>query len=248
MEFMKSKVLLMLLIILAFSINIGYSQVINTPYNFPVKPGTDEWRSLKNNKEKVAVCQIPSDVIGDLSTSNLLETCLNYPLLLDIYAFNSFQSGFNKCKNDFNGIAELFKREDISEILIAKYKTQHPSEYDANWTLVKKGKFSIDISLIELFISQPEVLNQLDLNQKKDLTKELLDKYSKYTSNDIFGSLNYVTNALSLVNVLEGELILTDFPNEKSKNNMLHFASTGTNLSNTTLSNIILLSNQFIDN
>ncbi|MFO8236233.1 MAG: hypothetical protein R6U04_12610 [Bacteroidales bacterium] len=239
---------LLLIYIYLFSVLLSMAQEAEKPYDFPVKPGTSEWSKLKNNKEKVGVCQIPDNQLKLLSTKDLLETCLNYPLLGDIMAFSNIQDGFNKFKNDFNGINELLQRKDASEILIAKYKMKRPSDYDNNWTLVRKGKFSFEFSIIEIFISQKEIISQLDYLSKVILIKELLEKYYKKTDNIIFGSLSYTTSAFCIVRILESENLIKDISNKKTKNNIVQFSKNGNNLDKETFTNIILFAEQITNN
>jgi hypothetical protein len=37
------------------------AQQISSVYNFPIKPGTEEWKALKTHKEMLEVCQIPEN-------------------------------------------------------------------------------------------------------------------------------------------------------------------------------------------
>lgn len=61
-----------------------YSQEINSSYNFPVRPGTEEWKKLKSGDEMAAVCNIPEAVLKNLSTQALVNTCLDYPLFNEV--------------------------------------------------------------------------------------------------------------------------------------------------------------------
>ena len=39
------------------------AQKINLPYDFPVKPGTEEWKKLKSGDEMVDASKIPDSVL-----------------------------------------------------------------------------------------------------------------------------------------------------------------------------------------
>ena len=58
---------------------------INLPYDFPIKPGTGEWKKLKSGDEMVDASKIPDSVLISLSTEPLAKTSLNYPMLNGIY-------------------------------------------------------------------------------------------------------------------------------------------------------------------
>jgi len=55
-------------------------------YEYPVRPGSDEWLELKTHDEKLRVTQLPEDILKNLSTEDLLEVCMDYPLLIDAFS------------------------------------------------------------------------------------------------------------------------------------------------------------------
>ena len=85
---------------------------INTPYQYPLTAGTDEWGALMNHAEKVDLCQIPEDILSLMTTEALAETVLSYPLLLDMYVWDSTTTGYKVIAATFNGLAELERRPD----------------------------------------------------------------------------------------------------------------------------------------
>jgi hypothetical protein len=123
--------------------NVGNESMVNFPteatgeqadlaqekilaWDYPVKPGTEEWKKLESNEAMVVACQIPATVLQDISTSDLMNLCLQYPLLYDVFAFNNINAGLDKLFSDFNGIRELSQRKDALEILLDKYvDSQH---------------------------------------------------------------------------------------------------------------------------
>lgn len=68
----------LLLIFLFFGMT-GFCQTRIIPYDFPIKPGTDEWAKLKSGKEMAEICNIPDSILTSLTTEALTITCLNYP-------------------------------------------------------------------------------------------------------------------------------------------------------------------------
>ncbi len=74
-----------LITLLFLSISTFAQQQTNTPYDFPVKPGSEQWAAFTTGQQMVDACQIPEDVLSQLSTEALAETCMNYPLYSNIY-------------------------------------------------------------------------------------------------------------------------------------------------------------------
>ncbi|MCE3199077.1 hypothetical protein JI735_14460 [Paenibacillus sonchi] len=95
--------------------NVQYS--ITNSYEYVVKPNTDEWKKFTSTEEKVNASQIPQTILNKMTTKALVETVLKYPLLANMFAFNTKQEGFNAIYSNFNGLQELTKRTDaISEL------------------------------------------------------------------------------------------------------------------------------------
>lgn len=94
------------------SIDLKNDKKITKAYDYPVKPKTEEWKKLKTRMEKIDVCQIPESILNNMTTKALVESVMNYPLLIDIVARNSNQEGFDAVYRVFNGLQELTKRSD----------------------------------------------------------------------------------------------------------------------------------------
>ena len=109
-------------------------------WDYPVKPGMEEWKQFQSNEEMVRACQIPEEILSSLSTEDLTEICLRYPLLCDVFAFNFLSNGANKLFNDFNGIREFFKRKDASKELLKHYNClMQELKYEAKYVLPVRG-------------------------------------------------------------------------------------------------------------
>jgi hypothetical protein len=59
---------------------LSSAQEIDKPYEFPVKPGTEQWAKLISSQQMDEVCVIPDQALKLLSTKALLITCLNVNL------------------------------------------------------------------------------------------------------------------------------------------------------------------------
>lgn len=121
---MKKLIALTLALVLFFSTNAlslrataANTYSIDTPYTYPIVPGTDAWEALETRIDMAEACMIPEDILSEMTTNALLETILDYPLLIDIIAYNSPDVGVSVIRNSFNGLEELLLREDFSLIL-----------------------------------------------------------------------------------------------------------------------------------
>lgn len=118
--------------------NRSVAYTIDTPYDYPVKPGTKEWADITTNAQMISVCQIPDDLLTNMTTDALLETALEYPLLIDIRGYSSSQIGCEQLSHYFNGVSELISRPDTYESVERKLKdfpVDHKNITDADLLL-----------------------------------------------------------------------------------------------------------------
>ncbi len=136
-------------------------KAIAVPYDYPAKPGSPEWKSLTSHAEMVEACQIPAEVLKNMTTASLVETVSNYPLIYDMYAYNNIQLGFTAVSRQFNGVLELYAREDAGKKLMEKYTSMTNEAPGSEYKL----------AFIEMLLSQPEIMADLSPLQRDDLLK-----------------------------------------------------------------------------
>ena len=95
---------------------------ITTPYEYPILPGTEEWFNLEDNLAKIEACAVPEELIPQMTTDALLETYLTHPMAVNVFAFDSYNAGFEIFEDFYKlGLDELMQREDLSECLLNRY-------------------------------------------------------------------------------------------------------------------------------
>ncbi|GHU59078.1 hypothetical protein FACS189411_15490 [Bacteroidia bacterium] len=192
------------LFLVLFSVALS-AQEKTKKWDYPVKPGMEEWRNFQSNEEMVKACQIPEKVLYKLSTEDLIEICLQYPLLLDMFAFDNLNNGVAKLLNDFNGIRELGKRDGIYNGLLKRYneKLKNISLLDKNVSNLEKGYYIISISTLEVLLCS---LNSPDINsiiEAKNILKSLVTGYeSKFVYIDYFKGFGFQTNIYSRAHII----------------------------------------------
>jgi hypothetical protein len=141
-------------------------------WDYPVKPGTEEWAAFTTKAQMLEACQIPQIVLDNINTTDLVELCLNYPLLFDFYAYNNIREGIINVAEDFNGLQELFGREDnaqhLFEILEEKNNTLR-SNTDTNTTWLQLGELIVKQSLLEALLFQELVMVNTTAEQQKEI-------------------------------------------------------------------------------
>ena len=138
-----------------------------------------------------------------MSTKDLLESCLKYPLLLNFLAYNDNKLGFETMCNEFNGFLELFKRKDAGKCLVEKYRSMN-AEVLLNDTIPSyKGHETFRFSVIELILTDDNVLSNLNTSDKMLLLKEAMKGYDmKMKHKEIYGVFGQMTSVFLTIRVL----------------------------------------------
>ena len=174
-------------------------------WDYPVKPRTEEWKTLESNKAKVEVCQVPEQILRDISTNDLMILCLQYPLLYDVFAFNSINDGLTKLFTDFNGIRAFSKMENATNNLREHYLSEI-----RNFSEILNGSSNFDIGYTVARISILEVLlvysdfhsNTSKENQKKILESLLFGYSEKIKYPEYFQGKGFATNLFARAHII----------------------------------------------
>jgi len=134
-------------------------------YDYPIKPGTDGWKAFTTHDEMLEACQIPEDILKNMSTKALVETVLEYPLYGDMRAYDSMQQGFEAVASQFNGLPELLNRKDAGTELLGIYSKMNPQDIEENWGDIQKGAYTFSIANVEILLAQNKILDNLTETQ-----------------------------------------------------------------------------------
>ncbi|MBS1575000.1 MAG: hypothetical protein JST09_06810 [Bacteroidetes bacterium] len=197
---MNKKFIIFLLLI--FISGFAFSQIIEKPYDYPIKRGTSEWFSIKTYDSLRIVSQIPFDIIEKMSTNVLVQSIINYPLLGDVFVFESYQKGLEKLNYNFTAIDALLQRSDLDSNLLATY-TKYLDKNIDSFSVIKKGEYSVQISFIELLIQYCFQQNKIAISKNQLYLRQLLRSYyKKKISSDIFGAMSLSTCVWSMNGIL----------------------------------------------
>jgi hypothetical protein len=196
------KTLFFFLLLSLFSVNAQVKVI----WDYPVKPGSEEWKHFDSVDAMYEACQIPDQILKKLDTQSLLEICYNYPAFMSLFVYNSPQDGFDAFYSNFNGIRELVNRKDVGVNMLKKYQSISCNDFNPLWRSEIKGGFSFKIKYFETILAQDKVLLTLDVTNQKLLMNEALLKFEeKISNNDLFGGSSITVNAWILAKILSIE-------------------------------------------
>ena len=179
-------------LVLMKSLNFSDRREIKDKYKFPDISGMNDWTRPNIIQERLQALQVPDAVLAEISTEGLLETCIEFPYLIDIFHYDNFQNGFEMLQAEFNGFREILKRPDLTTVLIEKYKWMCVDVNEAkSFRSADKGRFSFRHFVLEFMLAQDIVLNNISKDQEETLVLlSLQHKEIKNGNPDIFSGLN----------------------------------------------------------
>jgi hypothetical protein len=170
-------------------------------WDYPVKLFTEEWNQLPSAEERRAVCQIPEDILSSLSTEDLTDICMEYPLLVADF-WSSHDRTLDSLLQNFNGIRELLQREDASKGLLRWYRCamQNLSFLTGDASNVEKGWFTYKIHAAELLFTR---CNAPDSADYVEIVQHLVCGYEKMPAYpESFGGYSLDVNRYSRAKVM----------------------------------------------
>lgn len=144
------------------------------------------WKTFQTLEEMQSACQIPDDVLSNLSTEELVQICMDYPLFGNYLAYDNETFGIKKVMAGFNGFTELKKRTDAAEKLLDRYANVNVMALNEDrenaeiYPNLKLGYLEMILCSGEIeSLYQGEALQRLENLQAQKLTeKQLTNSHS----------------------------------------------------------------------
>ena len=191
-------------------------------YKYPIKPGTEEWIALGSREPRAQSCMVPQEILETISTGGLFESLLSYPFIIDYAAWDEFQLGFEKLKNENKGFAELYSREDLYKIIYNWYSSMSVDCKERVYRPSDNAPVGVELEIIEMFIFQDEFLDSLNHESEMEIFKLLYDKLEsrnaygavegeKWVSDAVLGKIMFRSGFSPFVNECNSEDFLRFF-------------------------------------
>ncbi len=216
MKKMKRLLLLSIIFIGILKIDAQVRKDSSTSFVFTFKQGDSKWNSYKTSTDRIAALQIPSNLLYNIPSGELLEICLEFPYTSDVAAFNCFEMGMETIKMKFNGWKELFKRGDFINVLTSKFREtpfERLDEFSEND--IDKGRVLFSDYLITTILNMPAIRKQMNNSQKEQVLQiaqtktERLSEISDFSNSINIEAIKRLHESLSmdLGNITIGEVI-----------------------------------------
>lgn len=181
--------------------------------DYPVTEDSKEWNDFKSHDEMVAACNVPEKLIKKMSTEELVDLMMDYPLLGDLRMYDDLNIGFQCLAKNSNVLSEILKREDGPKALLAAYTDLELVKENAKTEEIMnevKDDVSVVVELaedkeyadtveeiadsvyedtfLEVALSQEKVIDDLDSEELEVLSEEASEKVLDKAISDIYSS------------------------------------------------------------
>jgi hypothetical protein len=160
----------------------------------------EEWVTLRTKKQMIDACQIPSGILNNINTKDLVTICLNYPMFNDYLVYEDERKGISVMINKFNGLKELSQREDRMTELIQTYSDFPILTQLQKDPASKEYHLPYKLPFLELVLCDTLFLNNTNSIELEELRIIALNKYeSKLQNPEIYSLLFNVTKTMLLI-------------------------------------------------
>ena len=213
---------IILLIIVLAPIMLFAQQELS--WDFAVKPGKAGWENFETESERRNALQVPSDVLTNMETEELVITCINYPLALFYGAYSNDYVGIRKIINQFNGLQELLKREDALKYLTKVYKNSGINGLKQKDARLNEQFWPLKFRYIELLLIQDEIMSLTTDQEVESLLSASVEKAGLKANKPDWFSKNDDLISSFLVAKSMKKLEINEFTSNKE---FMDFASKG---------------------
>jgi hypothetical protein len=117
------------LMLFLFSAVLYFNALSQGKWDYPVKPGSEKWRSFTATSQMIDACRIPAAVLEKMSTQELVEAWENFPLRHDVFASNSGPyDGLVALENFSDALRSLLSRKDVGNVVLSRFKEARAHE------------------------------------------------------------------------------------------------------------------------
>ncbi|MEA5404617.1 hypothetical protein VB776_16915 [Arcicella sp. DC2W] len=182
-----------------------------------------------------------------MTSPELLQAYIDYPLLFDFYAYNDMEEGWRNMSKQCNSLAELLLRKDCAKTLLDYYSKNGIPDVESS---SNSAKSYFKIRAIEIAIGSKELMQYMSMEDGKKAIKVMLNVL-KYKQKD--------TNSYSVLDTsvltTTGGRIIQNFSKEKiaklsskNKDKIIIGIEKGLALDNDSFDELLVTLNDFASN
>ncbi|MCK5148746.1 hypothetical protein KAR48_18470 [bacterium] len=130
---------------------------------------------------------IPQNLLSTFNAVVIAAICVDYPLFIDLFAFNTTEEGLKAISGDFNGFAVLRSTNGAGRALIEEFSNLFLKDYNKKWPMHKRGLYILKFRYVMALLAQDDIFKTLSIKDKNKIRSILVDQYQPLIKNKISG-------------------------------------------------------------
>lgn len=130
-----------------------------------VPENTEEWAKLKTHADKIDALTIPEETLNAMSPEGIVATALDYPLFPNMFAFSTYQQGFEVIADESNVIEAMLERSAETAPVLQELFIQ----LDLEELLACDELAVLRLPYLTMILSQDCMLNSLSSEELDEL-------------------------------------------------------------------------------
>ncbi len=103
-------------------------------FEFPFQLGDAQWKSYSSTKDRIEALQIPEDKLKNITTTDLLNVCLDFPYSMDMLAFDLPEVDVQETAEDLEWTLEVYDTVNNRMMYSDKVIGTEASVSTSGWT------------------------------------------------------------------------------------------------------------------
>ena len=194
--------------------NLLYAQEDeNTAWDYPVKPGMDEWRYMPY-AEKVEKSQPPKELLDSWDTETLFKYCVDYPLNKVTLMYNNRNEGFKRVYDQSAVWQAFIQREDALDSFVKYFESRPYNRLLAMNDIEIRNNELFNLFFLEKLVSETDFAINIDSSGKRKLANTIMQSHQskKKYPDELFG-VPYNSSLSALIKILESDKAIS--PNDE---------------------------------
>jgi hypothetical protein len=186
-----------------------HAQMVKTVWDYPVKPGSEEWRNT-SYAEKVKKSQPPKELLDSWNTETLFKCCTNYPFNKVTLMFNNPNDGFKRVYEQSIVWQEFIQRKDAFAVF-SNYFEARPYERILEMKNIETRNDELfTLFFLEKIASETNFAINLNPSDKKKLANVILQSHrNKQDYPKEFTGFHYNSSLTALLKILESAQMIS---------------------------------------
>lgn len=144
-----------------------------------------QWQNDLNTESRIDKLKLPESTLKGLSTEDLVDSILDYPLFFEWKRFSTCEAGLEYLNETLDTMQELKNRSDAASVLLKKYTDQKVYTDDEDAGSMTEA---LRIKDIELLITQDYILEQMTEEEKTKFYEVAKQKQKEKAASAMYDS------------------------------------------------------------